>query len=80
MAIGKFHPNFFEFIAEIKKQQEKFEIDFIKLGSGEIIKRRKLKSMEMDKKIKLLKDRFLAEEITVFEYIDRIAILLKLQA
>ena len=71
--VGKAHPNIYEFVEVIKKEQTATEILIAQLGAGATVPKRSSKTIVTDKKIKELRDRFDQNDISVEEYLHGVS-------
>ena len=67
--VGKAHPNIYEFVEVIKKEQTATEILLVQLGAGARVPKRSAQAITTDRKIKELKKRFAENSISLDEYL-----------
>ena len=70
--VGKAHPNVYEIVEILKREQGVTEITITQLASGAIPPRRGKKSTDKDKRIQELNQRFSEKTITLEEYVQGI--------
>ena len=71
--VGKSHPNIYEFVEVMKKEQTATEVLMLQLSAGASAPKRSAKSITMDKKIKELKDRFEKNSVSLEEYLHGVS-------
>ncbi len=67
--VGKLHPNIYEFVEVILKEQTKTEVSLTQLAAGARPPRCTQRAINRDRKIKELKERFEANSITLHEFV-----------
>ncbi len=66
---GKPHPNIYEFVEVIQKEQTSTEVSLTQLAAGARPPRRVQRAINRDRKIKELKERFERNSITLHEFV-----------
>ena len=68
-AVGKLHPNIYEFIEVIQREQAATEISILQLDAGARPPRRGIRAIARDRKIKELKDRFAQNNVSLADHV-----------
>ena len=67
--VGKPHPNIYEFIQVIQREQAATEISMLQLDAGARPPRRGIRTIARDRKIKELKDCFAQNNVSLTDYV-----------